>query len=239
MKEGQYTHVIDHYVDAIWQQPDPDLAPKKRRPVEQVTCGVLHTTGYGPGVKRLDKSDLSPEDIDLAYAQRLANLLEYKGHLFIGRTGGVWQMMPLAFVGYHTGSGKRRKYKSDAWKRVKNKPMAWWAERFKSHGLKSPLDFPAWAKNSPNKVSWGIDFLAPKPNDTYTEAQYRSGAKVVVQCARICSHPIDDLHIATHSDIHPLDRTNKYGPWDLGNRWNREKFWRLVREEIERTGVAS
>lgn len=246
----QYAHVIDYYATPIWQEPDPDLAANRRRPVEQVTCGIMHTTGYGPGVRRLDKSDLSPEDIDLAYAQRLANMLQYKGHLFIGRLGGIWQMMPLWYRGHHTTSKGHGAYLSDKWKRRKNKPMEWWAPRFAN--MKSPIELPAWRVlgtkkvrgkkvdiRSPNKVSWGIDFLAPKPKDTYTEAQYRSGAKVVVQCARICSHPIDDLHITTHSDAHPLDRTNKYGPWDLGTRWDREKFWRMVREEIARTGLAS
>jgi hypothetical protein len=228
---------IAPWATPLWQVPDPDLSPKRARPVEQVTCGVLHTTGYGPGVERLDESDLSPEEIDLAYAQRLANVLEYKGHLFIGRTGGVWTMMPLAFVGYHTGSGKKQQYKTGRWLKHKSKPMAWWRERFEDYD--TPLDFPAWAKGSPNKVSWGVDFLAPKPNDTYTDAQYRSGAKVAVLCATICGHPIDDRHITTHSDVHPLDRTNKWGPWDLGTRWDRDRFWREIREEVVRQGVAS
>ena len=227
-----YNDIINYIATPIWQHPDPDLSAKRRRPVGQVTCGILHTTGYGAGLKRLDKSDLSPIGIDAAYAQRMANILEYKGHLLIGRTGGVWQMMPLAYIGYHTGSSKRGKYKTDAWKRSKSKPMQWWLDRFPD--LDTPLDLPAWARKSPNKVSWGIDFLAPKPGETYTEDQYRSGAKVVVLCARICGHDIDETHITTHSDVHPLDRTNKFGPWDLGKRWDREKFWRLVREEQAR-----
>jgi len=236
-RQREFTHTIADWATPIWQDPDPDLSPKRRRKVEQVKCGILHTTGYGPGVKRLDKSDLSPAEIDLAYAQRMANILEYKGHLFIGRTGGVWQMMPLSYVGYHTGSSKRGKYKSAAWLKVRGKDMAWWQERFPS--LRGPLDLPAWEKNSPNKVAWGIDFLAPKPGEPYTDEQYRSGAKVVVRCARICGHHINDWRITTHSDVHPLDRTNKFGPWDLGKRWDRERFWRMVREEIDREGVAS
>lgn len=237
MEHDHHKYTIANWVVPIWQHPDPDLSAGKKRDVSSVSCGVLHTTGYGPGVQRLDQSDLSPDQVDLAYAQRLANILEYKCHLFIGRTGAVYQMAPIGFTAYHTGSKGSQAYKSDAWKKRKNKPMGWWLKRFGK--LKSPLDFPHWANGSPNRVSWGIDLLAPRKGEDYTWNQLRSTAECVVLLAEICGHPLDQFHVATHSDVHPLDRTNKWGPWDLGPRWDREKFWEMVREQEATKGEAS
>lgn len=222
----------------IWDvRNDPDLTPDKLRTQANMNSCIIHTTGYGEGLKRLDdafKNDLLR--IDEAYAKRLANILTYKAHFFIGRTGYTAQMAPLKYMTWHSAGSYISYYKQPEWSKTKSVAkggrkvtvnVSWWPDRFP--GLQSPLDLDAFKGGNINKNTWALDILAPPPGGKYTDVQH-------IMAARICHYvhtsfnlPLDTLHIMGHEDINPLDRSNARGGWDVGPEWDWEFFWKIVR----------
>lgn len=230
--------------DHIWHaKRDPDLSEDRARPREAMVCCVAHTTGYGAGVKRLDKrfgSDM--EKIDEAYAHRLATTLKYKGHFFIGRAGGLWHLAPLRFRTYHSSSSYQNHYDQRGWHRRKKVwkrgravkvDVSFWKGRYPD--LSSPLELPGFkkgpgGKRNINYHSWAFDLLAPRPKQDYTQAQYQRAAQLIWYVHTTYNIPLDRHHVVGHEDINPFDRSNRFGPWDPGPRWDWDYVFAIIEQ---------
>jgi N-acetyl-anhydromuramyl-L-alanine amidase AmpD len=81
------------------------------RPMADVRCAILHTTGYGPGLERLDKLALAGKvaDVGEAFAVRQVRILKYRPHYLVGRDGKIFQLMPHNTRAPHTGSGNMQR----------------------------------------------------------------------------------------------------------------------------------
>jgi hypothetical protein len=235
--------VIDYH---IWDlRRDPDLSPDRVRKLEDLIAGVAHTTGYGPGVKRIDaKFGDDAVLIDEAYAKRMASILEYKGTFFIGRTGLIVQFAPLKYRTHHTRSAFQKQYARSDWAKLKSVKkgkgsvkvnVSDWPKRWPD--LKSPMELPAFAKKLPNgkrsinNHSWSFDLLAHKPGETYSDAQFEAAAKLIHHVHMAYDIPIDRAHMCSHSDINPLDRSNPgNGLWDPGDKWDWDRVFARIAE---------
>jgi N-acetyl-anhydromuramyl-L-alanine amidase AmpD len=183
----------------------------KKRNLDSVNSVIIHTTGYGAGLKRLKNKygdDLGAIGKD--YAKRMANILKYKGHFLIDYAGVIYQFLPLGEVAWHTGSNKRRKLKS-------SKPPGWWSLRWKDY--ERPTELPSWKSNSPNSVSVGIDLLAHGSGaiaEGYTKEQYGSLTKLVKALCKDLGIPTERKYIVGHEDVDPISRGTSKGGWDPG-----------------------
>lgn len=183
------------------------------------SCIILHTTGYGVGLKRLADRALAGEalDVDLEFAKRQANILEYVPHFTVGRRGGVYQLVLGEDVAPHTGGGLPLKRRLSSWP-MKNKQGAsvdegMWRRLFTTHHAKysTPADLPVWP--SPNAVSIGID-LIESPSHSYPSAQVTGLSTLLVELCKSYNIPVG--HVFTHSMIDPYSRTTARGiGWDL------------------------
>lgn len=216
----------------------PDRA--RTRPIVGV---VLHTTGGGPGLQRIHDRFPPPDARgDLAYAQRLSGVLEFKGHYLVGLAGGIYQVTSLDRVAHHTGGGVVKHLRKMTLQDTPHgkvfsapnsagvKPRAdAWAARFP--GLTSPLDLPPWApapdgSRSANACTVGVDLLEPA-DGIYTAAQ-------IDALAHLLRHLRQDLDLPReavwdHSELDPYSRTNKRGlPWDLSARFPYDRLRALL-----------
>ncbi len=182
----------------------------KKRLISKINSIIIHTTGYGAGLKRIKNNNNTVDKIGEAYAKRMANVLKYKGHFLIDHTGKIWQFLPVTEVAWHTGSGKRKLLQSE-------KLYEWWTERWPD--LKNPISLPVW-KGSPNVNSVGIDLLAHGNGaitSAYTQAQYKSLAKLIKSLCDNLEIPLERKYILGHEDVDPISRGSKKGGWDPGH----------------------
>ena len=225
---------------AIWNERlDPDLSPDRVRDAETIVGIINHTTGYGVGLRRLDqRHGEDARTIDGAYARRMASILTYKATFMIGRTGLLFQFAPLKYRTHHTGGGKQKRlaaYRADVCDDIPEHEQ-WWHLRYPyPPGV---LDLPVWAplpngKRSPNTRSVGIDWLAPRPGESYTVEQYATGARLIAFLCDGLNIPADPLHVNDHSAVHPIDRSRNGKPWDFDSRFDWPGLWRRIRHEIK------
>ncbi len=189
---------------------DSELTEKKRRR-RPPTSIILHTTGYGVGLERIDKRHRKDEDADEAYANRLDRVLEYKCEFLVGRCGGIYEMTDWSsYFEYHTGSANRKK--------LKREPPSWWRARYPD--VASPLSLPAWKHGSPNSDSVGIDLLAPRVRDksAFKPLQLESAARLVAYLTTEFGVLITDETVLDHSSVDPIGRGNPKGPWDFPDK---------------------
>ena len=197
----------------------------QERSLSKINSIIIHTTGYGAGLKRIN--DASAGDLGAvgsAYAKRMAGVLKYKGHFLIDHVGIIYHFIPLDEVAWHTGSSKRKKLKA-------SKPHGWWVLRWKD--LKVPTQLPSWKENSPNRVSVGIDLLAHGTGaivEGYTDAQYKSLAKLINALCTDFSIPRKRECIVGHEDVDPISRGNRSRGWDPG-KFDYNKLLSLVQAE--------
>ena len=183
----------------------------KKRSLGKINSIIIHTTGYGAGLKRLKEKhgdDLAAIGKD--YAKRMANILKYKGHFLIDHVGVIYQFLPVSEVGWHTGSNKRKKLKND-------NPPGWWSLRWKDY--ERPTELPSWKSNSPNTVSVGIDLLAHGNGAVvkgYTKEQYDSLVRLVKILCEDLDIPTEKRYIVGHEDVDPISRGTSKGGWDPG-----------------------
>tara|TARA_Y100000310_G_scaffold300835_1_gene336817 strand:+ start:1594 stop:2367 length:774 start_codon:yes stop_codon:yes gene_type:complete len=183
----------------------------QKRSLSKINSIIVHTTGYGVGLKRIkERNEGDLVAIGSVYAKRMAGILKYKGHFLIDHVGVIYHLIPLGEVAWHTGSGIRKKLKTE-------KPRGWWARRWKN--LDNPTKLPSWKENSPNKVSVGIDLLAHGNGAIvkgYTDAQYESLARLVKALCEDLDIPVEREYIVGHEDVDPISRGNKKAGWDPG-----------------------
>jgi hypothetical protein len=213
------------YVDEILESTTP--RGKKRRH-SKVNSIIVHTTGFGPGLDRINtrnKGNLKAIGAD--YAKRMAGILKYKGHFLIDHTGKIWQFLPLQEIAWHSSSGKKKLLLSES-------PFTWWAERW-GEQYANPTELPSWKLGNLNLSTVGIDLLA-HGNGTitkgYTKAQYKSLAKLATALADKLEIELKRDTILGHEDVDPLSRGTSKGGWDPGAfDWGR--FFSLLEGEEE------
>lgn len=196
------------------------------RDLSKVTSIILHTTGYGVGLQRINKRHKDKEDrlerIGEDYAHRMATILKYKGHYLIDHTGKIWQFIALNEIAWHTGSSKRKLLKNE-------EPFTWWRQRWPK--LKKPTDLKPW-KTYPNATTVGIDLLAHGNGgitDGYTDEQYESLAYLLDDLCERLSIPVERENILGHEDVDPISRGSAKGGWDPG-RFDYDRLLKLIRE---------
>ena len=197
----------------------------KKRKNSEVNSIIIHTTGYGLGLKRIKNNNKTLEEIGAAYAHRMANILKYKGHFLIDHTGKIWQFIPVGETAWHTGSGKRKLLKSE-------KLYSWWIERWEGI-VEKPTDLPVW-RGSPNRNSVGIDLLAHgngQITQGYTKKQYKSLARLIKSVCEDLEIPLQRKYILGHEDVDPISRGSKKGGWDPG-RFDWGYLFSLMEEPI-------
>ncbi len=217
--------------DLIKKYRDAQLETKKRRR-RTPNSVVLHTTGYGPGLQRIDKKHRTNAAADLAYADRLDRVLEYKCELLVGRTGGIYELTDWHdYYEYHTGSSVRRKMRGDY------QPPIWWRDRFPE--LSNPMDLPAWKNGSPNSDSVGIDLLAPRVRDkaAFKKVQLESVAYAIAKVTTHFGILITDETVLDHSALDPIGRANKKGPWDLSSKVDLDAIRTRAKELSKQFGL--
>lgn len=213
---------------------------KRARPIVGV---VLHTTGSGPGLQAIHKRFPPPDARgDLAYAQRLSGVLDFKGHYLVGLAGGIYQVTALDHIAHHTGGASvkhlRKMQLTDTPSgKVFSAPNAsgvkpradGWAARFP--GLTNPLDLAPWqpgpdGNRSANACTVGIDLLEPA-DGIYPAAQVEALARLL----RFLRQDLDLPREAVwdHSELDPYARTNGRGlPWDLSARFPYDQLRALL-----------
>lgn len=204
----------------------------KHRAMGQVNSIIVHTTGYGVGLKRLHKKFKTLEAIDEAYANRMARILKYKGHFLIGYTGTIYQFLPLNEEAWHTGSGKR-----NALRKFSKRPAKWWRERWAGK-VDGPMKHVCWQPDNNGRISVnartiGIDLLAHGPVlPGYTDSQYKSLDKLTRALCVDLKLPFDRLRVLGHEDVHPIDRNG----WDPGKKFVWERLFPTTSPDLNQCG---
>lgn len=179
---------------------------------------IVHTTGAGPFTRYEKDPERFPSPFDAAL-HVYENVMPYCGHFLIcGETGRIAQLVPLNKVAWHVGSKGAWKYRNPAWS--KNKGFGWWHTRFPDvKGPRGLLDGALWRRGSANALTYGVE-IAPSlvgARAPWTDACWTTLHRL------ICHLDVkpDRYHVFTHSDAHPLRRSNKSGtPWDPGpSQW--------------------
>lgn len=189
----------------------------KTRPLSDICAIILHTTGYGPGVSRLDAAFAQGKvkDVGEAFALRQRDVLRFRPHFLVGRDGTVFQIMPQEAIALHTGSENHKRL--DSWP-IRNRhgkhvnPNIWRSLFTRHHApCDTPADLPLWPR--PNAVTLGVDLLEPADHK-HPEAQLQG---LVGLLTVLCQERgLGVGRIFTHSMVDPIDRTNARGlPWDL------------------------
>lgn len=211
------------------------------RPMADVRCAVLHTTGYGPGLERLDKQALAGkiEDVGEAFAVRQVKILKYRPHYLVGRDGKIFQLMPHNTRAPHTGSGNlgaMRQWPIVNAKGVKVNKAAWeglFTTHHREYGC--PADLPVWP--SPNAASIGVDLLE-SPSHTYPDAQLDGLVELLVLLHAAFPKIVPSTTF-THSMIDPIDRTNTAGrAYDLSSAFDLQGVLNEVARRLSPEGAA-
>lgn len=216
---------------------DPNLSKNRLRDVSLINSIVLHTTGWGPGHERVYKrwknKEITKKEFGYIYT-KFQSRLQYNPHGTIAPTGELYQFAPLKYTTYHTASGKsrRNRYRTGKWKKIKSKPMDWWFDRFPD--LDNPTELPCWEPiKAGRKVNYSINTrtvaydLIPWQGG-YTEAQYEKLAEVCAYTLHELNIPLDKKHLCDHSEVAPIQRTTRNGPWDFANNFDWKRFWSLL-----------
>lgn len=195
------------------------LARGKWQPRNRKIRGVVvHTTGSGPFRRFRDNPERFPTPFDAA-VHIFENVVDTGAHYVVcGETGRVASMAPHRLAAWHVGGAGAYKYQWPYWYKLAN--VTSWRDRWPE--LKSPRDFfggHAWRRGTVNNLTIGIEVAPPTsgPRNSWSEATWFALSEIITTSARLYRFPVDRYHVATHSDVHPLNRFTKSGhPWDPG-----------------------
>lgn len=207
----------------------------KTRPMLPLAV-VVHTTGGGilsrfarEGAR---KGDASPFDTAVRV---YTTIMPQSGHYVVGQLGQCAQVVPEMTIAQHVGSAKSRAY----WlprERWMTPELTWWRDRWPE--LDSPIDLAdgqLWADGSCNRNAVGIEVVPPESGarDAWSPECWRTLAALVLDITARHHIPCDREHVLTHSDAHPISRSAKGAPWDVGPlAWS----WDRMREAIAAGG---
>lgn len=235
-------------VSASFALPSPRGWNTRGRPRKQVKIGaiVVHTTGSGLAAK----AEKNRKGAGRGCTTALDCGLEYYGpngsggfpHYLIGYDGAIYATCSEDRIAYHAGWVKEIGGRG-AWKPGRWSPPPWWAKVWGAD--KTPLDLLPPGAAGPNIRSIGVELLGAAGDGEYTEAQYRSLARLVVDVDRRHGIGIDRApspKLLGHEDLNPLTgqygRANADGGWDPGAhrragvtpRFSWARLWGLIEQ---------
>lgn len=214
--------VADEYIESYGSKKG------KYGPRGGVNAIIVHTTGAGPVRRHKADPKKFPTPFDAA-VWIYTKIYAPGPHYVVGQNGECVQVCKEELAAWHVGSSQAAQYKNP--KGQWTKTCKWWLDRWEPAGFKSPLELPCWGPvpdNSPASVkrlaragtvnAWtiGIEVVPPlNTNDPWSASAQNTLWDLVDDIAARHSLPVDRTHVLTHSDAHPLHRTNGRGrPWD-------------------------
>jgi N-acetyl-anhydromuramyl-L-alanine amidase AmpD len=200
---------------------------------------VVHTTGGGPASRSI-KSGYSKPAVEYALDHYLTGKEGY-AHYVIDFNGTIYATASENRQAAHTtwrGAGGRAYFKT--WK-----APDWWTRVWTPLGARSPIDLLSAGAKYPNQRTVGVE-LVMLPGYGYTDEQYRSLARLIVDVSRrqgLAISAAPSISLLGHEDFCPYPykglggRENAGGGWDPGAHRDKPYFdWRRVWTEIQ--GVA-
>lgn len=200
---------------------------------------VVHTTGGGPASRSI-KSGYSKAAVEYALDHYLKGKEGY-AHYVIDLNGTIYATASENRQAAHTtwgGAGGRAYFKT--WK-----APDWWTRVWDPLGARSPIDLLSAGATYPNQRTIGVE-LVMLPGYGYTDEQYRSLARLIVDVSRrqgLAISAAPSIGLLGHEDFCPYPykglggRENAGGGWDPGAHRDKPYFdWRRVWTEIQ--GVA-
>jgi D-alanyl-D-alanine carboxypeptidase/N-acetylmuramoyl-L-alanine amidase len=197
---------------------------KRNLPVYGIT---VHTTGSGPAIKAQKNPGKSSLDVALdVYLKQSGGF----PHYIIGYDGAIIATCDEQEIAWHVGWNFGRK----GW--TSQTIPTWWSKVWNAKKISNPGDLLPPQANVPNQVYIGIELLADTSGYGFTNAQYDSLAKLIVDLTRRHKLPISSApspRLLGHEDLDPIARNSKGGPWDPGAHRATPKFdwarlWALV-----------
>jgi hypothetical protein len=187
---------------------------------------VIHTTGSGPVVRwRKEQGKPGKEQATpfLTAVHRTYRAIMAAGpHYVVGQAGECVQVCAERLAAWHVGSDDSAAYVRPQWLEAR---YEWWAERWPE--LTSPTqlaDGRLWAGGSCNINTIGIEVVPPAADvrASWSQACWTRLERLVRDIASRHGIPMRREYIVTHSDAHPVARTDNRGePWDPGSgQWD-------------------
>jgi N-acetyl-anhydromuramyl-L-alanine amidase AmpD len=182
---------------------------------------VVHTTGSGP-ITRWKSERNTPGKAQatpfLTAVQRTYHTIMSAGpHYVVGQQGECIQLCRESLAAWHVGGDHGAAYQRSDWLEGL---YEWWAERWP--GLASPRELAGghlWDHDSCNANTIGIEVVPPVDDvrNTWSPACRITLERLVRDVAARHGLPVTREFVVTHSDAHPISRTDKNGvPWDPG-----------------------
>jgi hypothetical protein len=202
---------------------------KRKKPVWGI---VVHTTGSGPATCAGKPNRwICKSAIDCALALYGPGGMEGFPHYVIGYDGSIYSAAPENYVAWHAGWTKETGGRA-GWAHWS--PPTWWSSVWGSG--RTPLDLIPKDAGSPNSRHIGIELLGGPSGGGYTEAQYRSLARLVTDIER--RHALNlgeppNSRLLGHEDVNPLTtkggRADARGGWDPGAHREPPRFsWKRL-----------
>jgi hypothetical protein len=202
---------------------------KRKKPVWGI---VVHTTGSGPAAMAGKPNRWNCKSaIDCALALYGTGGMEGFPHYVIGYDGTIYAVAPENYVAWHAGWTKETGGRA-AWARWS--APRWWSRVWGSG--RTPLDLIPNDAGSPNTRHIGIELLGGPSGWGFTEAQYRSLARLVTDIEkrnRLNLGEPPNPRLLGHEDVNPLTtkggRADAHGGWDPGAHREPSRFsWKRL-----------
>lgn len=182
---------------------------------------VIHTTGSGPITRwknERNKPGKAQDTPFLTAVHRTYHAIMKAGpHYVVGQRGECIQVCREGLAAWHVGADQASAYQRSDWLEGL---YEWWAERWPE--LDSPRDLAGghlWDHGSCNSNTVGIEVVPPSADvrERWSDACRATLEQLVREIAARHSIPLTRDYVVTHSDAHPISRTDKHGvPWDPG-----------------------
>jgi hypothetical protein len=220
---------------------------------------VVHTTGPGPGRRATDSGqELWRRKHSIRFGDALhaagviyTEIMEPGPHYVIGQDGRILQFVPESYAAWHVGGAGSRPYFTRPDTCLGASQFDWWRKRWPA--MKTPRDLagghlwdPAdehlpWVDRlragmplgSCNINTIGIEVVPQTHNaqGPWREPAWESLVRLVLDICQRHQIPVVKECVISHSDAHPLARTNALGrPWDPGiAQWSWDRFATIAR----------
>jgi hypothetical protein len=220
---------------------------------------VVHTAGAGV-VRRATEAkwawwrrkwDIAERDAFAATALVYSRLNDACGHYLVGQRAQIVQFVPESYAAWHVGGAGSRPYWTNEAACLAPEHFGWWRKRWP--GLRTPRELggghlwdppdgdprlevkvrSGFALGSCNHNTIGVEVCPPvgNPQGPWSSDAWEALARLVIDIAERHQIPIERETVISHSDAHPLARTNGAGrPWDPGpTQWTWEQFAGIAR----------
>lgn len=194
-----------------------------RHEASKPECIVIHTTGGGLAERVRNGKyrgwrQRNPGAGDSTFAAGVwvyCHANDAAPHVLIGQGGELARLIDDELIAWHVGGADSKAYE----KPLTGAAYAWWRARWPD--LASPRDLCGgrlWRAGTCNALSLGVEVACPldNPRGPWSEAAWLRLARQVIEWSVRYGIPIDEKYVFTHSDAHPIARTEKGRPYDPG-----------------------